>query len=327
MACILLYIKDKKNNEVLKMIFNIQKCSIHDGQGIRTNVFFKGCPLRCKWCANPESQLYTKEIMEFPRKCIACDACKEICPQEAISLTDGEMKIDRQRCVKCFRCTEVCYAESKELIGQEITPEEIFREVNKDRFFYMQKGGGVTFSGGEPLTQPDLLAEAAALCRKNRIHTVIETCGAGNYEEFKKALPYIDAMFFDLKHMDTNVHKELTGAGNEQILDNLIKITTHGIPITIRTPVIPGYNDSEENIITVAEFIKELPHVENYELLPYHNLGESKYKALGREYELSEVEPPTEEHIITLVKSANRILKPYGKHCFYTKENRKEIIE
>ena len=191
----------------------------------------------------------------------------------------------------------------------------------------MQKGGGVTFSGGEPLTQPDLLAEAAALCRKNRIHTVIETCGAGNYEEFKKALPYIDAMFFDLKHMDTNVHKELTGAGNEQILDNLIKITTHGILITIRTPVIPGFNDSEENIIAVAEFIKELPHVENYELLPYHNLGESKYKALGREYELLGVEPPAEEHLITLVKIANRILKPYGKHCFYTKKNRKEIIE
>ena len=134
-------------------------------------------------------------------------------------------------------------------------------------------------------------------------------------------------MFFDLKHMDTNVHKELTGAGNEQILDNLIKITTHGIPITIRTPVIPGFNDSEENIIAVAEFIKELPHVENYELLPYHNLGESKYKALGREYELSGVEPPAEEHLITLVKIANRILKPYGKHCFYTKKNRKEIIE
>ena len=156
---------------------------------------------------------------------------------------------------------------------------------------------------------------------------MIETCGAGNYEEFKKALPYIDAMFFDLKHMDSAIHKELTGAGNEQILDNLTRITANEIPITIRTPVIPGYNDSEENIAAVAEFIKQLPHVEDYELLPYHNLGESKYKSLGREYELSDVKPPAEDHLISLVKLANRILKPYGKRCFYTKKNRKEIIE
>lgn len=308
------------------MIFNIQKCSIHDGQGLRTNVFFKGCPLRCKWCSNPESQSYKKEIMEFPKKCIACDACKNVCPESAISLVDGEMKINRQLCSECFKCTDFCYAESKELIGKEMSAMEIFNEVNKDRFFYMQKGGGVTFSGGEPLTQPDLLAETAMLCRKNRLNVTIETCGFGVYDEFKKALPYIDSMFFDVKHIDPDIHKELTGFDNEVILTNLKAISSHGIPITVRTPVVPGCNDSEENIVSIAEFIKDIPNVQEYELLPYHNLGESKYKALGREYTLADTNPPSDEQIISLVKLANHVLKPYGKQCFYTKKNRKEII-
>lgn len=308
------------------MIFNIQKCSIHDGIGIRTIVFFKGCPLKCPWCANPESQSYTQEIMEISRSCIGCDACIRTCPADAIRITPNGPTIDRQTCTLCFRCTDVCYAESKKIVGDELDAESVFREVYKDRFFYQQRGGGVTFSGGEPLTQPEFLTELAIKCKLNRINTTIETCGFGIYEHFKPALDYIDSAFIDIKHIDSSVHKELTGIGNEVILNNIKKISSHGIPITIRTPVVPGYTDSEENISGIANFIKDIPNIQEYELLPYHNLGASKYHSLGRIYALETIPIPNDENIIKLVKLANRILQPYGKQCFYTKKNKKEIV-
>lgn len=308
------------------MIFNVQKCSIHDGVGLRTIVFFKGCPLRCKWCANPESQLYTPEIMEYPRKCVGDGNCVKACPVGSIRPTEEGLKIDREKCIKCFKCTEVCYALAKEVCGDEKTAEELFKEVNKDRHFYSLKGGGATFSGGEPLTQPGLLTELAQKCKANRIHTTIETCGYGDYEKFKEAIPYLDYIFFDLKMMDPEKHKELTGVSNEVILDNLRKINAFGIPITIRTPVVPDSNDSIENIEAIADFIKDLSNVKEYELLPYHNLGESKYKALGKAYELENVKPPEDDFIRERVKAANKILKPYEKECFYTKKNAREVV-
>lgn len=311
-----------------RMIFNIQKCSIHDGTGIRTLVFFKGCPLRCKWCANPESQSYQREIMEFPARCIGCNACKNLCPESAISLTDGGYnKINRDLCKKCFRCVERCYAESKQIVGREYSVEELLAEIQKDRKFYFVSGGGVTFSGGEPLTQPKLLTDIARRCHETGIHVAIESCGYGMYEEFKSALPYIDYAFLDLKHIDSKVHKVLTGKGNELILSNIERIAREEIPITIRTPIIPGYNDSLENIIGISEFISKLPGVREYELLPYHNLGESKYKSLGLVYELEGVSSPSDEVMRELVKYSNEILLKHGKTCFYVKDNRKEIIK
>lgn len=308
------------------MIFNIQKCSIHDGAGLRTSVFFKGCPLHCPWCANPESQRYEKEIMELPRKCIGCGACQRVCPESAISSGKDGFRIDRKLCKKCFKCTEVCYAESKKVVGEEMDLESLFKEINKDKLFYQQFGGGVTFSGGEPLTQVEFLMEIAKMCKKNHISTALETCGFGFYEEFKEALPYIDYMFIDIKHIDSDLHRRMTGVGNERILDNIKMISGHGIPITIRTPVVPGYNDSDENIAGIASFIKEIPNIADYELLPYHDLGASKYASLGAVYGLEGIKPPTEEKMIRLVKLSNHILQPYGKQCFYTKKNRKEIV-
>lgn len=308
------------------MIFNIQKCSIHDGVGLRTIVFFKGCPLRCAWCANPESQSYQKQVMEFPKKCIGCGACIKACEAKAIRAEADALRIDRTLCTNCLRCAEVCYAEAKTIVGEEMSAEEIFTEVNKDRFFYEIKGGGVTFSGGEPLTQPELLYETAKKCKQNRLHTTMETCGYGKFENFAKALDYIDDMFIDIKHMDTAVHKELTGVGNERILSNIKAIAAKGIPITIRTPVIPGYNDSEENIKATADFIKDIPNIAEYELLPYHNLGESKYTSLGLPYALKDVKIPSDEKIQSLIRIANQVLKPYGKQCFYMKKNKKEIV-
>ena len=306
------------------MIFNIQKCSIHDGDGIRTLVFFKGCPLRCPWCANPESQVYDCEITEHPSKCIGCGLCIERCPEKAIG-RDGH--INRNLCSKgCTACTDICYAEAKKHVGKEYSIDEVFAEIKKDKIFYDMNGGGVTFSGGEPLTHGDYLAQIAKKCRENGINVCVESCGFSKYESFQHALPYINSMFMDIKIIDPQRHKEVTGTSNELILDNIRKISEYGIPITIRTPVVPGYTDSPENIAGIAEFVTTLPTVSEYELLVYHNLGESKYDALGKPYTLKNVKPPSDEEMIALSKLANVILNKSGKQCFYMKDNKKEGI-
>lgn len=306
------------------MIFNIQKCSIHDGEGLRTSVFFKGCPLHCPWCANPESQSYENDITEFPSKCVGCGLCIQRCPNKAIGL-DG--KIDRGQCEKgCTVCTDICYAEAKKYVGKDYSAEELLHEIEKDKIFYSVKGGGVTFSGGEPLTHGKYLTEIAKLCKKNRIDVCVESCGYSKFETFESALPYIDSIFMDIKLIDSLKHKEITGYGNELILENISKISHKGIPMTIRTPIVPGYTDSVANIEGIAEFITTLPSVKEYELLIYHNLGESKYSALGRKYDLKGIEPPSDEKIRELVKLANSILRKHGKRCFYMKDNKKEEI-
>lgn len=306
------------------MIFNIQKCSIHDGEGLRTLVFFKGCMLRCRWCANPESQKYTPEIVESPTKCIGCRCCSQVCPKNAIR-ADGT--IDRNLCDNCMKCTDICYAEAKRVAGKEYTTEELYKEIEKDKPFYEIYGGGVTFSGGEPLTHGDELRDIAKMCKEKGISTMVESCGFAKFEGFKDALPYIDGMFMDIKHIDSEKHRELTGQGNELILENIRKISEGGMPITIRTPVVPGYNDDVENIRAIAEFVGTLPTVREYELLAYHNLGESKYKSLGRAYELHDVKIPSNEHMRELVKAANEVLAKYNKECFWTKENNKEVVK
>lgn len=301
------------------MIFNVQKCSIHDGEGLRTLVFFKGCPLRCPWCANPESQSFSAEIMEAPAKCIGCKMCYEKCYQNAI---DASGHINRSLCAEnCTNCADICYAESKKIIGEEYEVEKLLKEIKKDVPFYNIYGGGVTFSGGEPLMQPEYLTEIARACRKNKINVAVESCGYGRYEAFKYALPYIDSMFMDMKIFNSERHKMVTGIENEEILFNIKKISEQGIPITIRTPIVPGYTDSKDNIIEIAEFIKKLPSVKEYELLFYHNLGSPKYAGLGRKYELEDIVPPSDEDMRKLTISANDVLEASGKECYYMKDN------
>ena len=301
------------------MIFNVQRCSNHDGYGLRTTVFMKGCPLSCKWCANPESQSFRKEIMEAKNRCVGCMVCRDECPAGAIR-PDGEgyPRIDRTACQKCFHCTEICYAGSKYIVGREPSVDDLFREIEKDRVFFTKSGGGVTFSGGEPLAQPELLHDIAKRCHEGGIHVMLESCGQANYEMFAPALPYIDAMYFDVKHIDPEIHRQLTGADNRLILENLHKIAAFGVPIIVRTPVIPGYNDSDENIMGIAEMLRSIGRVESYELLAYHKLGESKYHALGRTYPVAEgTEPPSLERMRELVAKANSVLAGSGKTCFY----------
>lgn len=307
------------------MIFDIQKCSIHDGNGLRTLVFFKGCPLQCLWCANPESQSFNQEVMEAPLKCIGCEKCVKSCPKHIIKLTEDGYRADRGRCSQCQKCTEKCFAGARYIAGRAYDIEELFKEINKDYMFYSMYGGGVTFSGGEPLMQPEYLTQIAKKCKENRINTAIESCGLGDYEKFKEALPYIDYAFLDIKHIDSEIHKQFTGVGNKEIMHNVELIAATGIPITIRTPVVPGYTDSNENIIGIAEYIRRFPSVESLELLKYHQLGVPKYKALGRPYPLAGVMPPQDNKMRELVRLANKILEGSGKQCFYTLNNNKEV--
>lgn len=309
------------------MLFNIQKCSVHDGCGLRTLVFFKGCPLRCLWCANPESQSFKPQIMESPAKCIGCGACIRTCPEGAITMSPEGYTIDRGKCTSCFRCADRCYAEAKYVMGKEYTIDELLKEIKKDKLFYDQKGGGVTFSGGEPLCQPEYLTEITRACHRSGIHVMLESCAMGEFSAFKSALPYIDAMFVDIKHIDTKIHKQLTGSGNEIILKNIAAISDFGIPLTVRTPIIPGLNDSIENIRGIARFIKTLKTVKEYELLPYHKLGVNKYRALGRAYQLDEIQPPAGSEMENLVREANAVLNDTGIECFYTKDNARVVIK
>ena len=302
------------------MVFNIQKCSIHDGPGIRTLVFLKGCYLSCLWCANPESQNFRPEIMNFYSKCIGCKECISCCPRGAIYEGKKGYAIHRERCNGCNQCVDNCYAEAKKLMGKTMTSEEVMEEVRKDKAFYAgRNGGGVTFSGGEPFLQADFMKEVLENCKREGISTAVESCGFASFSEIKKVLPYLDFIFFDMKHYDSEQHKKLTGQGNEKILENLQRINEYSIPITVRTPVIPGYNDDETNIIEIAKICAKLPNVRQYELLAYHELGVSKYENLDRIYELKETKTPDVTEMEHLVKEANKVLKAKGKICFYKK--------
>lgn len=308
------------------IVFNIQKCSIRDGKGMRTTVFFKGCGMHCKWCANPESIHPFQEVSYNNNVCIKCGICTKVCPNHAISMgaDDSGILYNKALCDNCGICTEVCCMDARHIYGQQMSVDELFREIYRDHFYYRHSGGGVTFSGGEALLQWEFLRDICKKCRDYNIHTAIETCGFADYEHFKEALPYIDFIYFDLKHMDSQRHLELTGQRNERILENLKKIDQWGIEINVRTPVIPGYNDSEENLIATAEYITQLKHVTKYELLPYHQLGIGKYHALGLQYSLGEIEPPTEERMFALRDLADEILKKCGKQCIYNYDNSQE---
>ena len=262
--------------------------------------------------------------METTVRCIGCGACKTACPKGAIG---EDFRINRNLCSKCLNCVDVCYAESKKKIGKEYTTEELYKEILKDKPFYSIYGGGVTFSGGEPFTHTSELKEIAKKCHDNGIHVLLESCGYGKYELFKELLPCVDGMFLDIKIMDSQRHKEVTGVDNALILENIRSISEFGIPVTIRTPIVPGYTNTKENIEAIAGFVATLPTVKEYELLAYHNFGESKYDSLGEQYKLKGTQVPEDEEMRELVKCANKVLNNSKKICLWTKNNNKEVIK
>lgn len=287
-----------KNDEKRGLIFNIQKFSIHDGRGMRTLIFMKGCPLSCLWCSNPESQAFEIQIMDVRKNCIRCGACCKVCPNHAIS--ENDFIIDRSLCCQCGACTETCYAGAKKGVGQWYSVQTIMEKIEKDHIIYRNSGGGVTVGGGEPALQSEFVGELLKTCHKVNIHTAVETCGYGPGAKVKAVAEHADQIFFDLKHMDCQEHKKLTGVDNLSILENAKKLAEMEKELIFRLPLIPDFNDSEENIRAAGQFAASMMHPSNrvsIEVLPYHNFGMDKYEWLSEEYALKSTPLPDKEHV------------------------------
>ncbi len=290
-------------------VFNTQKFSIHDGTGIRTLIFMKGCPLRCIWCSNPESQRTGPEVMFVRSKCTGCGKCAALCREAAVD--DVTFDIDRSRCVKCGLCTSKCYAGAKKMTGRQVTVREMMELIEKDRIFYTNSGGGVTVGGGEPAMQHGFVEELLKACRESHIHTAIETCGYGRWQDICGMFDNADQIFFDLKAIDPELHRRLTGVSNELILHNAEQAAVRGKDVIFRIPLIPGCNDSLTNIEETGAFVGGLSgngRNVSIEILPYHDLGRDKYRWLDMDYGLEDTGKPD----ATQVEELKTILKDHG---------------
>ncbi len=292
------------------IIFDIKGFAIHDGPGIRTTVFLKGCPLRCEWCHNPESQSLAPVLAQFKRNCIGCGKCLSRCPHGALSAGEDGIVIDRARCQGCGTCAETCYAEALVLRGQRMTVAEVIAEVLKDRPFYENSGGGMTLSGGEPLFQPDFAIGLLRAAKAEGLHTCLDTSGLVAPEVLEAALEHVDLVLYDLKTTDQARHSRHTGCDNRQILENLRRVTSNGQAVKLRMPLVPGFNDRAEDMEAAARFIAGLKHAPPLEVLPYHKLGEGKYGALGIVCGFH-AEPPTRDELEALAAVARK----HGVQC------------
>ena len=263
-------------------IFQLQRLSVNDGEGIRTTVFFKGCALRCQWCANPESWAFDAQLMFFPHKCTGCGNCVTVCKQEAnVRNNDGAINFISSNCINCGECLACCPADARQVMGEELTIDEVMTQLKKDYIFYLESGGGVTFSGGEPFLHPEYLRLLNARCHQLGINTAVESCAYFDFAACQDIIANIDQLFFDLKIMDSARHKQYTGVTNERILANIEAASKINDNIFVRVPVITGVNDSDENMSALAKFLLAKTSITRVELLPYHKLGLEKMTALG----------------------------------------------
>ncbi|MFX1380625.1 MAG: glycyl-radical enzyme activating protein [Promethearchaeota archaeon] len=279
------------------VIFNIQRYSIHDGPGIRTTIFLKGCHLRCKWCSNPESINPFPELFLRKDRCDQCKQCIEVCSPKAIFFENEKIQINRSKCDMCMKCIEICPLEVINCSGKKVSIDYIISEVMQDELFYNNSGGGVTLSGGEPLYQFEFTLNLLKQFKKNALHTTLDTTGYAKDKDFEKILPYIDLILFDIKHLDSEIHKKETGIPNEIILDNFERCLKHNKKIWVRVPVIPNFNDSIQYMKKLAKFLSNKP-IEKISLLNYHEWGKHKYKYLDRVYPLENTDFISEDTIL-----------------------------
>lgn len=295
------------------IIFDIQRYSVHDGPGIRTLVFLSGCPLRCVWCANPESQKTVPQVMWDSKTCRRCQKCNEICPEGAITEGANAKMIDRAKCTGCGLCDKVCASHSIMLAGRYVNVDEVMAEVDKDKVFYKTSGGGVTIGGGEPLLQPGFARKLLAASRERGYNTAIETAGYVPWENMEKVIPYTDLFLYDIKLLDAEKHGRYIGTDNALILENVRKLKQAGANILVRMPVIPGINDSDESIEAVAALAGSM-HMDGMQLLPYHMMGTGKYTQLGETYRLTDAKRFDDETAAAMKQRAKEIyLKNYMK--------------
>ena len=269
-------------NTINGIMFKIQRFSIHDGPGIRTAVFLKGCPLRCWWCHTPEGQDESSRIYHRADRCIICGRCVALCPSSAVLLSKEGLSIERNLCKNCFRCIDACPTNAMEVIGKVVSVDAVMKETDKDTIFY-EETGGVTFSGGEPFFQFDFLYDLLIACKEKGIHTAVETSGLTKWDNIKKASTYIDLFYFDIKFINEKMHKKYTGLSNKTIISNLMKLSRIHTNVCVRVPLIPDINDDHKNMKKICKLLL-IAGIKCIEILPYHNIGEYKYGWIGKEY-------------------------------------------
>ena len=297
--------------ELNAIVFDVQRYSLHDGPGIRTIIFLKGCPLKCLWCCNPESQEKQPQVEYYKDDCVGCGTCAQICPNKAISLNGDKITIDKAKCVECGTCADTCPNNALRFVGKAMTAEEVMEQIKSDIRYFRKSGGGITLSGGEPLIWIDFCEEILRQCYDMNIHTAIETTGCVPREYLERIKDYTDLFLYDIKSIDEERHRRLTGVSNQQILSNIRYLREQGKEVIMRIPLIPGCNFLREELESMVELAHELT-ISEVNIMPYHNLGEVKYEKLFREYELKDT--PTlkfAEDLDDQIGQYNDLLKKY----------------
>jgi len=284
-------------HSVQGLITDIKRFAVHDGPGVRTTIFLKGCELHCVWCHNPEAIDLKPELMLYLERCIGCGACFEVCPNGAHEVTEGGRVLRRELCAGCGNCVEACYAGALKMAGNKTTVADLIEVIRQDIPFYQVSGGGVTLSGGEPLVQPKFTTALLQRCKEEGIHTALDTSGNVRWRVLETVLPYVDLVLYDLKHISPSLHKRYTGTSNHLILGNMKRLADYGVPVEVRMPVIPTINDSPPFIKRAAKFLASLDNITAVRLLAYHHLAGSKYRRLDKPDTLPEVSSPTDDQL------------------------------